>query len=128
MTAQIIQDFWNAMGTNDFDFAATFLHPDFEYFMPQTNEYLAGRDMFAKLNAAYPTEGKWGFTVQSIIADGDDVVSDVKITDGRMDAHALTFHTLQDGLILRQKEFWPDTYPAPAWRAPWMKVLPQAPF
>jgi hypothetical protein len=42
MARQIVSGFWEAMGTNDFKAAAVLLHPDFEYFMPQTNEYLLG--------------------------------------------------------------------------------------
>lgn len=128
MTADIIQRFWDAMGLNDFDVAATWLHPDFEYFMPQTSEYLKGREKFSRFNSAYPTEGKWIFTVQSIVASGDNAVSDVIVADGTMDARAVTFHTLKEGLIVRQKEFWPESYPAPEWRAGWMKVLNEAPF
>ena len=128
MSKQIITNFWEAMGSNDFDLAAERLHADFEYFMPQTNEYLKGRDSFARLNAAYPADGKWKFSVQSILADGDHAVSDVKITDGSMEARAITFHTLRDGLILRQKEFWPDDYPAPEWRAHLVTVVDEPPF
>ncbi|WP_299869734.1 nuclear transport factor 2 family protein [uncultured Roseobacter sp.] len=89
MSELIIQRFWEAMGSNDFDFAATRLHPDFEYFMPQTNEYLAGRENFARLNAGFPSEGRWVFSIQSIVSDGNDAVSDVKITDGSMKARAI---------------------------------------
>ena len=128
MTAQIIQDFWKAMGTNDFDFAAKWLHPDFEYFMPQSNEYLTGRNNFARFNTAYPTEGEWVFDVRSILVDGSEAVSDVAVSDGAVKARAVTFHTLRDGLIVRQKEFWPDPYPAPEWRAKWMTVLDAPPF
>ncbi|MEM9011934.1 MAG: nuclear transport factor 2 family protein [Pseudomonadota bacterium] len=128
MTREIIQSFWKAMGTNDFDEAAAWLHPAFEYFMPQTNEYLIGREKFALFNAAYPTEGTWTFKTQSIVVDGNDAVSDVVVTDGSMHARAVTFHAVQDGLIIRQKEFWPDSYLAPAWRSQWMKVVKEAPF
>jgi hypothetical protein len=128
MTLEIIRNFWGAMGTNDFAKAAAWLHPEFEYFMPQTGEYLVGRENFAQFNAAYPTEGKWTFAIQSVVCNDKDAVSDVVISDGTIDARAVTFHQLRDGLILRQKEFWPDNYPAPAWRAPWMTVITGAPF
>lgn len=128
MSELIIRRFWDAMGSNDFDHASTWLHPDFEYFMPQTHEYLAGRENFARMNAAYPAEGKWVFSIQSIVSGGDEAVSDVKITDGLLQARAITFHTLKDGLILRQKEFWTDPYPAPDWRAKWMTVVDAPPF
>ncbi|WP_198528108.1 nuclear transport factor 2 family protein [Tritonibacter mobilis] len=128
MTREIIESFWEAMATNDFAKAALWLHPDFEYFMPQTCEYLTGRENFARFNAAYPTEGKWTFSIQSIVFADHDAVSDVLISDGSMHARAITFHKLRDGLIVRQKEFWPDNYPAPQWRSPWMKVVGDAPF
>ena len=128
MAREIIQNFWKAMGTNDFSKAAIWLHPDFEYFMPQTNEYLTGPENFARFNAAYPTGGTWTFTIQAVVCDDCDAVSDVLISDGQMEARAVTFHKLKDGLIFRQKEFWPDTYPAPEWRSPWMEVVGDAPF
>lgn len=128
MTQEIIQNFWIAMGTNDFAKAAVWLHPDFEYFMPQTNEYLTGRETLARFNSAYPTDGTWIFKIQSLVCGTRDAVSDVLISDGSMHARAVTFHEVRDGLMRRQKEFWPDAYPAPEWRSPWMKVLDEAPF
>jgi len=128
MTREIIQSFWEAMGTNDFTKASVWLHPDFEYFMPQTNEYLTGRENFARFNTAYPTEGTWSFTIHSIVCGENDAVSDVLVSDGSMKARAVTFHEVNDGLISRQREFWPDNYPAPEWRSPWMKVVVRPPF
>ncbi len=128
MARETIADFWDAMGSNDFTYASTRLHPDFEYYMPQTREYLRGRSDFAALNDSYPAEGKWIFSVQSIVSDGQNAVSDVVITNGAMKARAVTFHTLQDGLIIRQKEYWPEDYPAPDWRKEWVKTVDVVPF
>ncbi|APX10288.1 nuclear transport factor 2 family protein [Tateyamaria omphalii] len=128
MSKRLIAGFWDAMASNDFTHASTWLHPEFEYYMPQTREYLRGRTAFAALNDAYPTEGTWVFAVRSIVADGDAVVSDVEVTDGTVEARAVTFHTVKDGLILRQKEYWPDPYPAPGWRAPWRQIVDAPPF
>jgi len=128
VSKKIIADFWEAMASNDFEIASKWLHPDFEYYMPQTHEYLQGRSNFAALNAAYPADGQWSFAVQSIISDGENAVSDVIVTDGIRKDRVITFHTLRDGLILRQKEFWPDNYPAPEWRKVWMQVVGTAPF
>ena len=128
VSEKTIADFWDAMSSNDFSFASKCLHADFEYYMPQTREYLQGRANFVALNEGYPTDGKWFFSVQSIISDGNSAVSDVEITDGVMEARAITFHTLQDGLIFRQKEYWPDDYPAPEWRREWVQTVDVAPF
>ena len=128
MSEHVIRGFWAAMGTNDFARAAERLHPNFEYYMPQSGEYLRGRDAFVAVNAEYPAQGSWHFTVRSVIADGARVVSDVEVTDGAIRARAITFHEVHDGLILRQREYWPDDYPAPAWRAHLVKIVETPPF
>lgn len=128
MSEKVIADFWSAMATNDFAHASQWLHPDFEYYMPQTGEYLKGRSAFAALNNAYPAEGIWRFEVRSIIADAERAVSDVAITDGVMTATAITFHVLKNDLILKQREYWPDSYPAPEWRADLVFIVDVPPF
>ena len=128
VSREVVAQFWEAMASNDFGFAARWLHPDFEHFMPQTREYLKGREKFAVLNHAYPAKGRWLFDVQSIVSDGPSAVSDVVVTDGTTTARAITFHTINDGLILRQKEYWPEDYPAPDWRKPWVKLVDRDPF
>lgn len=80
-------------------------------------ERIVGRNNFAELNAHYPVNGKWLFHVNAIVAEADQVVTDVSVSDGVQQVRALTFHTVWAGLICQQVEFWPDSYPAPAWRA-----------
>lgn len=128
MSKAKVAEFWKAMGTNDFVHASQWLSPEFEHFMPQTGEYLRGREAFAALNAAYPASGLWVFDVRSLIGEGDEVVSDVAVTDGALRARAITFHTVHDGLIRRQVEYWPDGYDAPEWRSRWVRVITDWPF
>ncbi|MEM7488938.1 MAG: nuclear transport factor 2 family protein [Pseudomonadota bacterium] len=125
---RIVQGFWEVMRTNDFTEASQRLAPDFEYYMPQTREYLRGRAAFAGLNADYPTTGRWSFDIRSILADGDRAVSEVRVTDGAQSATAITFHTIRDGLIWRQVEYWPDPYERPAFRTGWTAVVDHPPF
>lgn len=128
MSKTVIEGFWEAMATNDFGHASTWLSADFEYFMPQTGEYLRGPQTFAALNTAYPAQGRWHFDVRTIVAEGDQVVSDVAITDGVIRARAITFHTVENDLIRRQIEYWPDDYPPPEWRARFVTVAKDFPF
>ncbi|MEW9921162.1 nuclear transport factor 2 family protein [Marimonas sp. MJW-29] len=123
-----VAHFWTVMGGNDFTAASLLLSEDFEYYMPQTGEYLTGRANFAGLNATYPAQGPWRFDLRRIVAEGREVVTEVGVTDGAVKAVALTFHTLRDGVIWRQVEYWPDPYPAPANRARWVSQVKSAPF
>lgn len=126
--SDVVKRFWQVMGSNDFDAASLLLTEDFEYYMPQSREYLTGRKNFAGLNATYPAQGAWRFDLRRLVADGAQVVSEVGVTDGAMQATAVTFHTVRDQMIWRQVEYWPDPYPAPANRAKWVSLVDTAPF
>ena len=120
---EIIEQFWQAMGGNDFYQAAELLHDDFTLEWHPSGERRRGRENFAKLNTAYPTQGIWHFTINSIVAEGDVVVSDVSVTDGLRTDRVITFSTVRDGKIWKQVEFWPEPFEAPEWRAQWVEKI-----
>lgn len=114
--------FWAAMGSNDFHKASELLTEDFRGFWPQSGELIEGRRNFAEINTSYPANGLWRFRIDRAVAQGDQVVTDVEVTDGTLVARAVTFHTVRDGLIASQVEYWPDDFEAPEWRAKWVRV------
>lgn len=120
---QVVVAFWDAMKSNDFAQVGQWLSDDFECFWPQSGELIVGRDNFIAINSFYPANGRWLFDIHSIVCDGDTVVTDVSVTDGVEQARAITFHTIDNGLICHQKEFWPDPMQAQSWRAKWVKII-----
>ena len=118
---QIVESFWAAMQTNDFRRAGEWLHEDYILEWPQSGERIRGRANFVAVNENYPAQGRWEFRVHRILAEGDEVVSDVGVTDGIVNARVLTFSTVREGKILHQTEFWPDPFEAAAWRAQWVE-------
>jgi ketosteroid isomerase-like protein len=118
---QVVENFWAAMQTNDFRRAGELLHEDYVLEWPQSGERIRGRANFVAVNENYPAHGRWEFTVHHILAEGNEVVSDVGVTDGLVNARVITFSTVRDGRILRQTEFWPDPFEAAAWRAQWVE-------
>lgn len=109
------------MQTNDFAAAAEFLHDDYVLDWPQSGERVRGRQNFVAINANYPASGRWEFTVHCLIAEEDQVVSEVSVTDGTIMARVITFSTIRDEKILCQTEFWPDPFEPAAWRAQWVE-------
>ena len=120
---QIVENFWLTMATNDFYAAAQLLHDDYILEWPQSGERIRGMDNFAAINTNYPAEGKWRFTINQIVAEGDMVVTDVTATDGKMIGRVITFSTTRDGKIWKQVEFWPDPFEAPGWRTQWIEKM-----
>jgi len=118
---QIIEYFWATMATNDFYAASELLHDDYILEWHQSGERIRGRDNFATINTDYPAEGKWTFQINQIVAEGDVVVSDVSVSDGKRHDRVITFSTIRDGKIWKQIEFWPDPFEAPEWRAQWVE-------
>ncbi|AKB03528.1 TPA: nuclear transport factor 2 family protein [Vibrio cholerae] len=115
------------MKTNDFAKASEWLSLDFEGFWPQSGELILGRENFVAINAHYPANGHWLFDIHSVVCEGDSVVTDVSITDGVQKARAITFHTVENGLIIKQKEFWPDEMLPQEWRAQWVEIVSNQP-
>jgi ketosteroid isomerase-like protein len=120
---QILENFWQTMRTNDFHAVAELLHDDYILEWPQSGERIRGRENFAAINTYYPAAGKWRFTVNQIITEGDLVVTDVTVSDGARTDRAITFSTVRDGKILKQVEFWPEPFEATDWRAEWVERM-----
>lgn len=118
---QVVEEFWSAMQTNDFKAAGEFLHEDYVLEWPQSGERIRGRANFVATNEHYPAHGRWEFKVHRIIAEGDQVVSDVSVTDGTLTGRAITFSRMRDGRIIQQVEFWPDPFEPPVWRTEWVE-------
>lgn len=120
---QVIETFWQMMEGNDFYAVAQLLHKEYTLDWPQSGERIRGAENFAKLNTAYPAEGKWRFVINSIVADGENVVTDVSVTDGVRQDRVITFSTIRDEKIWKQVEFWPEPFEAPNWRAQWVERI-----
>lgn len=98
------------MATNDFYSVAAVLSDEFVLDFPQSGERIRGADRFARMNEEYPAQGRWQFTLNSLVAAESEAVSDVNVTDGTVVARVISFFTLRDGKITRMVEFWPEAF------------------
>lgn len=119
-TCRVVKRFWALMQSNDFHSVAEVLHREFELIWPQSGERIVGAWNFGELNRNYPAKGKWSFVIERLVADGEHAVTDVVVTDGDINARAVSFFTLKEGLIYRITEYWPDPFEAAEWRREWI--------
>lgn len=120
---QVVEQFWGAMQSNDFKAVGEFLHEEYVLEWPQSGERVRGRENFVAINENYPAHGRWEFTVHRILAEGDEVVSDVDVTDGVIHGRVITFSTIRDGKIAHQTEFWPAPFEPADWRTQWIEKI-----
>ena len=111
------------MQMNDFKRAGELLHDKYILDWPQSGERIRGRANFVAVNEKYPAHGRWDFTVHRLLAEDDEVVSDVSVTDGVITGRVITFSTVREGKILHQTEYWPDPFEPADWRAAWVEKI-----
>lgn len=109
----VVREFWRLMASNDFHSVAAVLASEFVLEWPQSRERIRGAERFCRMNAEYPTTGRWRFELQRLVADGESVVTQVDITDGTQTAQPVSFFTVRAGRITRLVEVWPEPF-APA--------------
>lgn len=126
-TRQLVTQFWAEMQANDWATAAALFANDYLLYWPQSGERIHGAANFIAINSAYPAAGRWSFSVERLVVEGEQVVTDVVVSDGTVTARAITFTTVRDGRIAGQVEYWPDPFEAPAWRAAWVERLVDLP-
>lgn len=111
------------MASNDFHSVKVVLSDDFLLEWPQSRERIRGADNFVSMNVAYPANGTWAFVVNRLVASDDEAVSDTSVTDGVLKARAISFFTIENGLISKIVEFWPEPYDPPFDRSEYVEHL-----
>lgn len=119
---RIVERFWSEMDAADFEAAAELLDDEYTCDWPQSCERIRGRQNFVAVNANYP--GRWHIAVVRLLAEGEQVATEVALTndEGQM-VRAVSFFELRNGKILRETDYWPEAYDAPADRAQWMETI-----
>ncbi|HEX7296637.1 MAG TPA: nuclear transport factor 2 family protein [Pyrinomonadaceae bacterium] len=112
-TRDVVKRFWSLMESNDFHSVGEVLSDDFVLEWPQSGERIRGRDNFGRMNQEYPAHGTWRFTINRILVDGDEAVTDVSVTDGVQHGRVISFFHVGNGNIQKLLQFWPDPFPAP---------------
>ena len=109
----VVREFWRLMASNDFHSVKAVLAQEFIMDWPQSKERIRGAENFARMNAEYPTTGRWQFRINRLVASAGEVVTQVSVTDGTQSAEPVSFFTVVGGKITRLVEYWPESFAAP---------------
>ena len=111
------------MASNDFYSVQTVLAEEFVLEWPQSKERIRGAERFARMNCEYVAHGPWVVTVNRIVGNDIEAVSEVEVTDGVQHGKAISFFTLAGEKIARIVEYWPEPYAALPDRAHLVEVM-----
>jgi ketosteroid isomerase-like protein len=122
--AKTVHALWERIQDRDWTGVGALLAEDLVVEWPASAERIVGRANFLRVQSEYP-EG-WSIRVLRVLADGDQVVSEVEVPHEEMGLfRAASFWTVRDGLVTAGREYWtePGTDPSPDWRRPYVERL-----
>lgn len=122
-SADLVHELWTRFEAREWDAAQALLAPDFTCEWPHSGERMRGAAAFIAVNREYP-EG-WAIRVVRVVAQGDQVVSEIEVTHGPKVFHAASFFTVAAGKLARVTEHWVEAghEEPPAWRARWTERM-----
>lgn len=116
--AQTVRQLWDRIQERDWEGVHGLLDAGLVVEWPVSGERIVGPGNFVRVNAEYP-QG-WSIRVLRIVADGDQVVSEVEVPHESLGVfRAASFWTVRDGRITSGREYWTESGadPVPEWRA-----------
>jgi hypothetical protein len=98
-----VERLWRAIAARDWANAAAQFLPNAEVLWPHTGERMGAAEYVA-VNRAYP--GRWTIAVERVVADGERVAVEVRVTDGDSTYACAGFYDLHQARIAGAVEYW----------------------
>jgi ketosteroid isomerase-like protein len=113
--------FWRALGADDWDAAAAYLHPDFVQEWPQSGERIVGADNALAIDRNFPG-GLPTMNLRRVHAAGDLATIEAELTYADGSTYlGVSLLEFRDGTIVKQTDYFAEPFPAPQWRAQWVE-------
>jgi len=100
---QLIEVFWNHMNNKSWQELTSLFSADAEIIWPNTKEEFSV-SLFVKINELYP--GSWSIDIEQLLSFDDTVISVVRVTDGDLSFHAISFFYFSNNKISLLQEYW----------------------
>ena len=118
----LVRRFWDRANARDWASFARLLAPALRYDVPQTREFIDGRDGFVEFFATWPAP--WRVEIDRLVATEGEVVLEMRFLDAQGAQTALGFYRVQEGRVHAIREFWPEPYEPPPRTCPHLRRLP----
>ncbi|MBZ9597118.1 nuclear transport factor 2 family protein [Streptomyces yangpuensis] len=122
---RVVARLWERIEARDWDGVAGLIAEDAVIEWPVSGERIVGRANFIAVNSDDGYSDEKPVRVLRILADGDDVVTEVEMPQDHVVYRAVSLWTVRDGEIVGAREYWtsPGQDPAPRWRAGYVEPM-----
>ena len=110
-TRKIVDMYWKAVNGRDWNTFESLIDENILYDLPQTRERIRGKKAFRTFNENYP--GDWTLSIVDLIADEKQAISRIAFMESNEEQTGITFFEIQDDLINKIVEYWPNSYDPP---------------
>lgn len=121
-TRKLIQAHWDLANARDWSKFAQLLHPALLYEAPQTREYIEGGPGYLDMFVTWP--GDWKASVKLFVCETTKAVSWIDFAVGSEVMTGISIFEVNDGLITKVTDFWPEAYEPPPRVSPHLKRRP----
>ncbi len=104
-----------ALGSKAWERAAALVSDDLVYEIVLSKEVIRGKADWLEFNRTYP--GDWEMPIDEVVHEGSTKVVRLRFISETQYDHAIIFFETRDGLVIRQSDWWPESYAPPDWRS-----------
>ncbi len=122
-TRALIQAHWSLANERDWSQFSQLLHSGLLYEVPQTREYIEGGHGYLEMFSTWP--GDWKATIKHLVCEESKAVCVIDFVVGAKAMTGISIFELNNGLITRVTDYWPEPYEPPVRTTPLMKRRPK---
>jgi len=98
------------------------LSEDFVQEWPQSAERIEGAANVKAIMQNFPNPTTTT-TLRQLFGSGGIAIAQIDYAQDGKPGNAICVYEVQDGKIVRETDYFADSFPAPEWRRPWVKPI-----
>lgn len=112
LTRALVQAHWNLANTRNWGKFSQLLQPDLLYEVPQTREYIEGGHGYLEMFSTWP--GDWTASIKHLVCEEHKAVCVIDFVVGAEVMTGISIFEVNNGLITKVTDYWPEPYEPPA--------------
>jgi len=116
---ELIDMHWRLANERRWNEFAELLAANLQYQVPQTHEYIEGREGYLDMFRTWP--GDWKVIVRHLVCESNVAISIISFEVGSEQMTGISHFQVRAGRIEAVTDYWPEPYEPPVRISPWLK-------